>query len=517
MSIFDTERIILTVDSNEYQEIEINQGDTPTFHFTIYKEGLPVNLVNLVLEVRIALAKDNYYLIQGTNITKNSSGEADIIMDTSVSQAIGITDGEIRILDSNGNQKTTFPFILKVKESVMGEITDSSYVKVTTLEKFEDNINEATIINGILQQTTQDGNTTNVELEGNIATYDMLNKVVEANIISGNTLNNNLISNSGIATTKNNTLNSTIASADISNNTLSTTDTNAKATNVILSGTNSSAITTNETLSATNLTANGNITTLGNLNTIANADIVDLLALNSSATTNITNETTQNNLAITNISELTTKNASAVTNCSNLDTKNTLAETNIANMVNYGDVALGLLESTGYGIINGLNVVAQTTPNMTVKINLGTVHMISGTRYMIDVYNSLTFDTADVANPRKDIIFVNSDGVISYITGIASATPVSPTVLDGNILLAEVYVGANVTTITSANITDKRKMKSTNDSLEIKIDELVSPNAFITINRPSGKSVGYSCFDITLNKPIWYTGTNWVDSNGTTV
>ena len=35
-----------------------------------------------------------------------------------------------------------------------------------------------------------------------------------------------------------------------------------------------------------------------------------------------------------------------------------------------------------------------------------------------------------------------------------------------------------------------------------------------TAERPTGKTVGYQYFDTTLNKPIWYTGTVWVDSTG---
>lgn len=38
-----------------------------------------------------------------------------------------------------------------------------------------------------------------------------------------------------------------------------------------------------------------------------------------------------------------------------------------------------------------------------------------------------------------------------------------------------------------------------------------------TANRPTGQVTGYQYFDTTLNKPIWYTGNNWVDATGTTV
>ena len=38
-----------------------------------------------------------------------------------------------------------------------------------------------------------------------------------------------------------------------------------------------------------------------------------------------------------------------------------------------------------------------------------------------------------------------------------------------------------------------------------------------TTARPTGQAVGYQYFDTTLNKPIWYNGSKWVDSTGTTV
>ncbi|WP_063285576.1 hypothetical protein [Secundilactobacillus collinoides] len=38
-----------------------------------------------------------------------------------------------------------------------------------------------------------------------------------------------------------------------------------------------------------------------------------------------------------------------------------------------------------------------------------------------------------------------------------------------------------------------------------------------TTDRPTGQVTGYQYFDTTLNKPIWYTGTAWVDATGTTV
>lgn len=35
--------------------------------------------------------------------------------------------------------------------------------------------------------------------------------------------------------------------------------------------------------------------------------------------------------------------------------------------------------------------------------------------------------------------------------------------------------------------------------------------------RPSGPRVGNTYFDVTLNKPVWWNGTHWVDATGTNV
>ena len=49
------------------------------------------------------------------------------------------------------------------------------------------------------------------------------------------------------------------------------------------------------------------------------------------------------------------------------------------------------------------------------------------------------------------------------------------------------------------------------------IDNLISKSIDTTQNRPSNPSIGCLYFDITLKKPIWYNGTNWIDATGATV
>lgn len=36
-------------------------------------------------------------------------------------------------------------------------------------------------------------------------------------------------------------------------------------------------------------------------------------------------------------------------------------------------------------------------------------------------------------------------------------------------------------------------------------------------DRPTGIAVGFQYFDTTLNKPIWWNGSAWVDATGATV
>ena len=45
---------------------------------------------------------------------------------------------------------------------------------------------------------------------------------------------------------------------------------------------------------------------------------------------------------------------------------------------------------------------------------------------------------------------------------------------------------------------------------------LRAPLSGTTANRPTtGLSVGAVYFDTTLSRPVWYTGTGWVDASGT--
>jgi hypothetical protein len=120
-----------------------------------------------------------------------------------------------------------------------------------------------------------------------------------------------------------------------------------------------------------------------------------------------------------------------------------------------------VVESTGYGIISGGQVTAQSTPNMTVAVSAVVTHMPSGVRETPVAVTSLAINAADATNPRIDLIYLAaSNAAITYLLGIAAATPVAPTLPSDALGLANVAVAANQATITSSNITDIRNRKS---------------------------------------------------------
>ena len=49
----------------------------------------------------------------------------------------------------------------------------------------------------------------------------------------------------------------------------------------------------------------------------------------------------------------------------------------------------------------------------------------------------------------------------------------------------------------------------------IEVSKYVTLNVTAAGNRPASADIGTQYFDTTLNKPIWWNGSMWVDSDGT--
>jgi hypothetical protein len=121
------------------------------------------------------------------------------------------------------------------------------------------------------------------------------------------------------------------------------------------------------------------------------------------------------------------------------------------------ELLMQIKEKTSYGVVSGLEVTAQDEPDMTVNVSSGIIYMQDGERFEVEA-DTKAVAAADAENPRKDIIYINATGVVSYYPGTAAAEPEAPETPSGSQLLAEIEVAANATSIETENITDKRKL-----------------------------------------------------------
>lgn len=108
-----------------------------------------------------------------------------------------------------------------------------------------------------------------------------------------------------------------------------------------------------------------------------------------------------------------------------------------------------------------LSVTAKSTPDLSVNISAGTAINL-GKEYR----NSATVNLAITANTstynRIDSVVVDfslTNNFIKVLKGTATSSPVAPTINNNQILLANVIVGAGVSSIQSSNITDCRKVE----------------------------------------------------------
>ena len=77
-----------------------------------------------------------------------------------------------------------------------------------------------------------------------------------------------------------------------------------------------------------------------------------------------------------------------------------------------------LLEKTSYGVLSGLEVTAQSTPDMTVNMSAGVYYKADGTRQDVLALTSQVVPAADTVEDRIDLIYKNAAGVATYVVGI---------------------------------------------------------------------------------------------------
>ena len=107
------------------------------------------------------------------------------------------------------------------------------------------------------------------------------------------------------------------------------------------------------------------------------------------------------------------------------------------------------------GVLNGLDVTAQTTPGQTLDVAAGQCHVDNET-YVESAPTTVAIGTGHATLPRLDIVcYDTSAGAVAVTPGTAASVPQPPDIPAGDILLALISVPALDTTISSDQITDE--------------------------------------------------------------
>ena len=101
-------------------------------------------------------------------------------------------------------------------------------------------------------------------------------------------------------------------------------------------------------------------------------------------------------------------------------------------------------EKSGYGVISGLGVTQQSVPDMTVRVALGVIWMANGDRFAPTANNALSI-TAAAATMRRDLIYVNSAGVIAYLAGTAATLGHRTYTITTNAVAGDTFIVNGVT------------------------------------------------------------------------
>jgi hypothetical protein len=133
------------------------------------------------------------------------------------------------------------------------------------------------------------------------------------------------------------------------------------------------------------------------------------------------------------------------------------------------------------GIIKSTSMaVSQNSPaGMSIVVASGWAAIVGTTQANMGTYvayndanNVIAVNTADPTNPRIDLVCATvqdayytgslNDVILQVVAGTPASSPVAPTLPANSISLARIAVGAGVTSITNANITDTRVLVTTN-------------------------------------------------------
>lgn len=159
----------------------------------------------------------------------------------------------------------------------------------------------------------------------------------------------------------------------------------------------------------------------------------------------------------------------------------------------------------GGGVFTGGVVTAQGTPDQTVAVSAGSFITPEGKRYAFDAVSALAATAADGSNPRIDIVYVTSAGVVTYLAGTAASSPAQPSTPANGTILAAVARATGDNTIATSDITDQRDFITTANDFEDFVSVTEGSNTFacdfakkhtknfsFSVGNTNGKTVTFS-------------------------
>lgn len=177
-----------------------------------------------------------------------------------------------------------------------------------------------------------------------------------------------------------------------------------------------------------------------------------------------------------------------------------------------------VVSGAGYGIVapGDLAITQNGTPNMSVNVAAGKA-FVDGTEnanqgaYLCvnDATVNLAISASSPTNPRKDLVVAKVQDAewsgatnswsLAVVTGTPAASPAEPAIPANAIVLALVDVAANATTVTNANITDRRRRSSALGGIVV----------CTSATRPTAPYTGQVIYETDTDHPVVWDGAAW--------
>jgi uncharacterized protein (DUF736 family) len=178
-----------------------------------------------------------------------------------------------------------------------------------------------------------------------------------------------------------------------------------------------------------------------------------------------------------------------------------------------------IFQTSGIVKVSDFATTQQSTPNMSVQCAaggaaiLGTYQSNMGAYLVVnDAALTATITTAHATLPRIDLVCLTINDaaytgvlnsvVLQVIAGVPNASPVAPNAPTNSLAIAQVLVGAAVTSIVNANITDVRvrtttpfgsftpNVVTTNQNITAGNEYMVTTSSSLTLTMPAAASAG---------------------------